>query len=425
MKNKMTAFFNDLDPYLDKLGKNRYLQTLSGAMMSLMGPLFIGSMAILLNVFPIKGVQSFVKGIGLSPILNNASTYTIGMMALYVVFLMAKTLVQKFMDNKDDGTMAGVIALMAFFFVTPSGALKTGASYLPTDWLGAQGVFSAMIIGLFVGRIYVLFKEHSWTIKMPEGVPPMVAQVFESLLPAIALGIFFIVLSWLLSLTAVGSLHQLIYQVVQTPLKHIGGNIGAMLLVSILQQLLWFFGLHGTNILMPIVSPIWMAMDMENLTAFQHGQPLPNIIGLAFFYTITFSASQIGLCILMNFSKSKRYRELGRLTIIPSLFGINEPTIFGLPTVLNFKLAIPNIFLNSVELIFSYVLIKVGIVARFMGTQTVFGLPLGFHAAIQGHVSIVLLQLFLCLIVQPLAWYPFFKSLEKDDLKAQAEANTK
>lgn len=417
MRDKLSDFFNRLDPYLNKLGQNRYLQTLSGAMMALMGPLFLGSMAILLNVFPIKQVQNFVKSVGLSPILNAASTLTIGFMAIYIVFLMAKKLVQEFLGSKDDGTMAGVIALMSFLFVTPLGTLKDGSSYLPTTWLGASGVFSAMIIGLFVGRVYVMFKQKGWTIKMPKGVPPMVSQVFESLLPAIAIGIFFICVSWGFASTSVGSMHQFIYQVIQTPLKHIGGSLGAMILVSILQQLLWFFGLHGTNILMPIVTPIWLSMDMENLTAFQNGQPLPNIIGLAFFYTITFSASQIGLCILMNFSKSKRYRDLGRLTIVPALFGINEPTIFGLPMVLNFKLAIPNIFLNSIELAFAYALIKVGIVSRFMGTQTVFGLPLGFHAAIQGSISIILLQLFLCLIVQPIAWYPFFKSLEKEDLK--------
>ncbi|KAF0425483.1 PTS sugar transporter subunit IIC [Pediococcus acidilactici] len=424
MKTNISNLFNRLDPFLNKLGQNNYLQTLSNAMVALMGPLFIGSMAILLNVFPIDSVQSFVKNINLSPILNVASTFTIGAMALYIVFLMAKTLVHTFMGNDDDGTMAGVIGLMCFFFVTPTGTLKNGSIYLTTTWTGAQGVFSAIIIGLFIGRIYVLFKQNSWTIKMPAGVPPMVSQVFESLIPAIVLGTFFIIVAWLFSLTSVGSMHQFIYQAIQTPLKHIGGSLGAMILVSILQQLLCFFGLHGTNILMPIIQPIWMSMDMENLTAFQHGQPLPNIIGLVFFYTVTFSASQIGLCILMNFSKSKRYRNLGRLTIIPSLFGVNEPTIFGLPIVMNFKLAIPHLFLNSLELIFSYFLIKVGIVSRFMGTQAVFGLPLGFHAAIQGSISIILLQLFLCLIVQPIAWYPFFKSLEKEDLKMQRVNNS-
>lgn len=117
----------------------------------------------------------------------------------------------------------------------------------------------------------------------------------------------------------------------------------------------------------------------------------------------------------MMFAKSKQYKELGRLSIVPALFGITEPVIFGTPLVLNFDLAIPFIFNNTIALIIAYVVTKIGLVGTFIGAQTVFGLPLGFFAGVEGKISIIVMQLVIQLIVSPLLWYPWFK---RADMKA-------
>ena len=110
---------------------------------------------------------------------------------------------------------------------------------------------------------------------------------------------------------------------------------------------------------------------------------------------------------------SKQYQEIAKISIVPSLFGITEPVIFGMPLVLNFDLAIPFIFNNTIALIVAYALTKIGIVANFIGVQAIFGLPVGFHAAVQGSLSIILLQLGIQFILSPLLWYPWFKRLDK------------
>lgn len=325
----------------------------------------------------------------------------------------------------DDGTSAGVIALMSFFILTPLGQIKNGKDLitaLPTTWLSSQGVFSALIIGLLVARFYVYIKQKGWTIKMPAGVPPMVANAFTSLIPALLIGVIAGLISFGFMFTDWGSLHQMIYSLVQVPLRGLGGSIGAMIIVSLVMQILWFFGIHGTNVVLPLVTPIWLAMDMENLNAIQAGNPAPNIIGLAFFNVITWGGTALGLVLLMLIAKSKRYRDLGRLSIVPALFGVTEPIIFGTPLVLNFDFAVPFITNNTIVLIISYLVTKIGIVARFTGVQAVFGLPLGFHAAVEGHISIIILQLVIQLVIAPILWYPWLRHADKKALEAEKQS---
>lgn len=420
MKDKMTNFFNRITPALNKVGENKYLQTIMAAMLEILGPIIIGSFAVLGSVY-----ASRYNLTSITDALNVVSTITINSIALYLAFLIAKHLVPYFIKG-DDGASAGIISLMAFLILTPLGDIKDGKNVvtaIPTTWLSAQGVFSAMIVGLLVARAYVYMKQHNWTIKMPEGVPPMVSNSFANLIPAVVIGAVAAVINYLFAMTSWGSFHQMIFSIIQTPLKNIGGSIWAMILVTLLMQLLWFFGIHGTNVINPIVMPIWMAMDLQNLSAYKAGQPVPNIIGLAFFNVVTWSGTALGLVLLMIFvGKSKRYKELGRLAVVPALFGITEPTIFGTPLVLNFNFAVPFITNNTVAIIISYLAIKLGWVARFTGVQTVFGLPLGVFATVGGHASIIVLQVLIQLVLSPILWYPWFKHADKLALQDEQQA---
>ncbi|WP_338041756.1 PTS sugar transporter subunit IIC [Liquorilactobacillus mali] len=365
MKDKITKFFNKVSPGLNKLGNNIYLQTIMGAMMTLLGPIILGSFAVLGAVYAAKYNLTAIANL-----LGVVNTLTIGSMALYLAFLMAKFLANS-MLNDDDGTAAGIISLMSFLIMTPLGKIvsKSGSvEAIPTTWLSSQGVFSAIIIGLLVGRGYVYIKRHGWTIKMPEGVPPMVSQAFASLIPSIVIGVIAAIISFIFTLTSWNSFHQMIFNLIQTPLSNIGGSVWAMIAVTLLMQILWFFGIHGTNVILPLVTPIWLSLDMQNLAAFKAGKEVPNMFGLAFFNVVTWGGTALGLVLLMLFvSKSKRYKEMGRLAIIPSLFGITEPVIFGTPLVLNFDFLVPFVTNNTIAIIIAMISTKLGIVAPFSG----------------------------------------------------------
>ncbi|MHC5250094.1 PTS sugar transporter subunit IIC [Enterococcus sp. LJL90] len=409
MKEKVINFFERVNPFFDKLGNNAYLKTISGAMMGTLGPIIIGSIAVLLAV--LSANVPFLANF--SELYTKLNTITIGSMALYVVVLMAYHLVRQ-LDPKEDAISPAIIALLNFLIITPLGTTTDDAAAIPTTWLSAQGVFSAMIVGLVSARLFLAIKRKGWTIKMPAGVPPMVTKVFEALLPTFIVGFLFIVVSYLFGLTSFGSMHQFVYTIIQSPLQGIGGSIWAVIIISLVQQFLWFFGIHGTNVVMPIVSALWLAMDVENLNAVAAGQTPPNIVGYAFFNIITWGGLALGLVILMLRAKSKQYREVAKVSIVPALFGITEPVIFGTPLVMNFRLAVPFITNNTIAIVIAYLLTQFGVVARFNGVQAIFGLPLGFHAAVEGSISIILLQLFIQLILSPLLWYPWFKGLDNE-----------
>lgn len=147
------VFFDKVSPFFDKMGTNPYLQAISGAMMSTLGPVFIGSVAVLLVVFMnmSKTLQEYTQVIAL---LGKVNTFTIGSLALYISVLMAINVVRK-LDEKEDYVAAGIISLMCFLLITPLDQTAAEVTALPMTWLSAQGVFSAMIVGLVVGRLFL------------------------------------------------------------------------------------------------------------------------------------------------------------------------------------------------------------------------------------------------------------------------------
>lgn len=418
----MEKIFEKINPYMTRLANNPTLKGISSGMMGSIVVTLTGSLCLLLAVFPVKAVTDFINAIGIRGALLSVNSVTIGCLALYIVVMVTNSLVKAY-SPKEDGMVAAVIALMSFLILTPMGATAEKVGAIPTTWLGAAGVFSAMIVAIITAKIFVFVKNKGWTIKMPESVPPMVARTFEGLVPGLMIAVLFIVINCIFLRTDYGCMHQFVYSIIQTPLQGLGGNLWAMCLFTIAAQLLWFFGIHGTNVISPIYTSIWLTLDLANQAAVAGGGSGDNIIGLAFFNTFTFGGCVLGFVLLMAFrAKSAQYKSLGRLSLVPALFGITEPVIFGTPLVLNFTFFVPFVFGNVLAVIVAYAAIASGLVPTLMGASTVFGLPIGFHAAIQGSWQIIVLQIAVMAIVG-LFWYPFFKKADKDACKLEQEAS--
>lgn len=418
LMEKIQSFFDKINPYLEIVSTNTWVQGLSAGMMSTLPFTVLGSFALLMNVIPWAPLQNFVQTANLSPILDNVVTYTLGLLAVYMAFFITKNLVQLRLRN-DDGINAAGASLMAFLIVTPTGILEEGGGAIPAAWLGAQGAFVGLIISFMTSWIYIFFKERDLTIKMPDGVPPMVANVFAGIVPIMVIGAASIIISYIFSLTSYGSIHEAVYTLLQAPMQQLGGSLWALLLVSFLANVLWFFGIHGQNVLMPFIQPLWMALDIQNLEAIAAGQEPEFIVGYAFYSLINFGGYQLALIYLLMRSKSKQFREIGKLTLIPAIFGVGEPLNFGLPLVLNFKFLFPFLTNSLLMLSLSYFLIYTGLVPHFNGSAHVFGLPLGVGAFLQGGWRILALQI-VTQIIPLFLWYPWFKSAEKDALELES-----
>lgn len=410
-----------LQKFINVFQTNKYLQSVTRGLSATMPMMIIGSFAELIADMQIGDYQKWIAPI--KKYLELPVNITINLVAVYAVCGIAYSLAKLFKEN---GLQAALIALLSFLLITPMGNFKLGTipiQALPVQWLGAQGLFAAIIVGLVSSRLYIFIVQRHWTIKMPNGVPQMIADSFASLIPAIIVTIIFTIIASIFSVTPVGSLHQAIYTLIQAPLTHLGNTLPSLLFAIFLMQLLWVCGIHGAMVVMSVMTPIWSAMALENLKAFKAGLTRPNIIdGLSIYASL---APMLGLVIcLLFFTHSKQLKTIGKLGAPAALFGIHEPLIFGLPIVLNPYLAIPYIFSPLICVIIGYICVKMNIIPVSFGIQVPFGTPIFLNGLLAGSWKFAVLQTLeipLCVLI----YYPFVKIFDKQKVKEEKESKEK
>ncbi|WKV10118.1 PTS transporter subunit EIIC [Thermoanaerobacterium sp. CMT5567-10] len=413
-------FSEKLQKFALLMQSNRYLQAISNGLMSALPILMIGSFAVLLAVLPIAPWQTFIKTTGIQAILLIPYNIAIGCLALYVSFLVSYKLVESF---EKEPVVPALVSVFCFLLVTPISTFEKQNAFL-LSWFGVQGLFTALIVSLVAARLYIYVLDKNWTIKMPAGVPPTISNVFSGLIPAVIVGLFFLVIAGVFSHTHFKSFTQFIYTLVQTPLSSLGSNFISLFIIVLIQMILWFFGMHGSLVVSSIITAVYLPMDLQNLQAFSAGQPLPHILGQQFYNLyagIGGAGGTLGLVILMLFiAKSKRLKTLGKLAIIPGCFTINEPVVFGVPMMFNPIMAIPFISVPLIQILVAYIVTYIGLVPPPAGVQVPFGVPVIVAGIMQGSWRIGLLQLVL-IVLSLVIYYPFFKKL--DDQSLQEELN--
>ncbi|MDH6365394.1 PTS system cellobiose-specific IIC component [Enterococcus sp. PF1-24] len=396
----------------DKIANFRYLKGISDGLASLLSITIVGSIFLLLGNLPINGYSELLAKLGLDQVLPFAYNCSVGLIAVYGTFFIAQRFAQTF---DIEGSIAGLLSLVAFFIVTPSVASEDFNGYAFT-WLGAQGLFVAIIISLLMSRIYVFIIQKDFVIKMPDGVPPTVSRSFAAIIPAFVIITLSLVIKGVFAMTSFTSIHHFVYQFIQTPLEHIGGSFAGIMVAILVMQILWVMGIHGSLIVYNIMTPIFLSLDTANLTAFSNGEALPNIVGGAFmnmFAELGGAGCTIGLNLLMLFmARSQRYKTLGRLAIVPSIGRINEPIVFGTPLVMNPIMAIPFIVAPLACATFGYVTISLGIFPRLIGASVPMGIPVVIQGLLQGSWKLAVLHI-LCIIIATLIYLPFFRILDK------------
>ena len=262
-------------------------------------------------------------------------------------------------------------------------------------------------------------------IKMPEGVPPAISSSFDAILPLFICVIIFYGLSLVVQNFSGQLLPSMIMTVLAPAISGLDSLVG-ICLITMIAQVFWFFGLHGASITQPIRLPFMQMYLIANLSAFSAGQPIVHYFTQPFWsYVITLGGggATMGLCILLLRSKSVELKTLGKLSIGPAIFNINEPIIFGLPMVLNPLMMIPFIFVPVINSIIAYGLMAFHIVGKgIIETPWTTPAPLGaalgcmdFKAAIMV-IGLIILDMVL--------YYPFFKLLEKQKLEEENSVQT-
>ncbi|MDO4666714.1 MAG: PTS transporter subunit EIIC [Streptococcus sp.] len=412
-----------LMPIAFKLGNNKFLVAIRDGITYSVPLIIIGSLMMITVAFPIQAWQDLLGKAGIADYLWKGVSSSFGLIGVVSSFGIAYSLAKQY---KVDGIAAGIINLSAFIVVTPFITDKAGAAGIPTDYMASKGLFVAMVLGLVNGYIYQWFINHDIQIKMPDGVPPAVSKSFSAIIPGAS-----IIAGWLLVYATLGSLHlpnlhEVAQVVLGVPLGLIGNNVIGLFFLVIVNSLLWFVGLHGGNIANSILKPIWISNLNENQAAFKAHEALPNIFTNVFMDNFVFiggGGATIGLVLAIAYivrkkKASAQMKALAPITIVPGLFNINEPTMFGVPVVLNVSLLFPFVLAPAINLIISWAVMSSGLVPLTYADPGWTTPPIisGFLAT--GSISASILQLIL-IIIDIALYFPFVLALEKRYLQEE------
>lgn len=414
--DKITSLIeNTIAPPLTRLANTRYLQMVQKAFMSLMPLLIFSSLLILVAALPIPGWEGIV-----APIVDDlwgGVNSTLGFLAVGLAITSGYHLGEFYRDKGSNissiaTTLMSFICFMIFF---PMITLDNGMVVINAANFGSTGIFSSIFISIVVVEVYRFFVDHNFTIKLPDGVPPMVLEAFTALIPSSIV----MLVSWLISQVLLIDLPVLLNQAF-APLIMAGKGPIPQFLSFFVDRLLWFTGIHGSGVASSVMQPIWTQMITENMEAYKAGASvIPNLF-TAEWCNYFVRVSVFPIAFLAARSKISSYKTIGKLAIPASIFNIGEPILFGLPIVLNPILFVPWVIGFSFVWIWAYIFTALIPLIPPVIVQVAWTVPAPIAAYLSTGGSWIAF-LFSCFsyILVGLIFYPFFKVLERQEMARQ------
>lgn len=353
-----------------------------------------------------------------SMLLRTPYNLTLGMISFYAVFGIAYSL------SKEKGIKASYSAIISLFiFLVIAGApVKSELGWgIPLGQLDAQGMFAGILIAFGTVEITAWYIKHGPKIKMPASVPPNIVAVFDYLFPLAINLIIFVALNEAVTAALGFGLVSLVQNLI-SPLLSFTDSLGSVVVINLLVIGFWFFGIHGAAMVASLIGPIQSANLAANAAAVEAGTVGTAVLAGSwksiFGTQIMFEAILIAILI---FSKNERLKALGKLSLVPNIFNINEPLIFGLPLVMNVTLIIPVLITTVLNTAVSYLLMASGFLNKvYVATVATFPSPINaFLSTMDWKAPVVWFVLF---AVNILIFAPFVKAYDKQVDAEDAEA---
>ena len=351
--DKFTQFLEEkLMPVAGKVANQRHLAAIKDGMVITLPFIIVGSVFLILGNLPIPALANFYTNNATGQVIARWLSYPVDVTFNLLGFIACIGISYKLAQYYKLDEVSGVIlSLLSFFLVTPFTFMieKTGESIngiIPLSRLGSQGLFVAIIMSIFTIEIFNFIVKKNIIIKMPDSVPPSVAKSFAALIPGCVVILLSLVIRIGFEVSPFDNIHEVAKVLLTGPITAVGASFPGMVILSLMNNLLWSCGIHGSNLITGgIASPALLALADQNRTAFVAGQPIPNVVTGPFFdvfHNTGGSGATFALAIMLLFlSKSQQLKEIGKLAIAPAFFNINEPILFGLPIVMNPILIIP------------------------------------------------------------------------------------
>lgn len=428
----MGTYINEkIIPKIMKLINTKAVQSIKDGMIYSMPLLIVGSVFLILSNFPVQGVVVFLEETGIKAVMDQAYGATFNISAMIAVIGISYNYVKLEGQEPLGGAMVALgtfILLMPSYVMTAGGEMVTGV--INKTWTSGQGMIGALIIGLLVGFCYSWFLKKNIRIKMPQGVPAGVSNAFSALIPGAAIILVATVLHGIATLGFQTTVMDAIYDVIQTPLQGMTDSLGGALLMCFAGPFLWVFGVHGSTVVGGIMGGLLRANGLANQAILDSGMELTvanggHIVTQQFydqFINVTGAGITIGLVLYMvAFAKSKQLKTLGKLELVPAIFGINEPILFGIPVVMNPLLAVPFVAMPLISCLVQYFALYLGICPLYGAIEVPWTCPPVISGFLVGDWRTALLQIVI-FFLSFLVYLPFIRRIDKMNLKQEEEA---
>ena len=419
--NKLIAFIEKGKPFFEKLSRNIYLRAIRDGFIAGMPVILFSSIFILIAFVP--NSWGFQWSDDVVALLMKPYSYSMGILALLVAGTTAKSLtdsVNRSMEKTNQiNYMSTLLAAIVGLLMLAADPIEGGFA---TGFLGTKGLLSAFLAAFVTVAIYKVCVKNNVTIRMPDEVPPNISQVFKDVIP-FTLSVVSLYGLDLLARHFVGaSVAESIGKFFAPLFSAADGYVGITIIFGAF-AFFWFIGIHGPSIVEPAIAAITYANAEVNLNLLQQGMHADKILtsGTQMFI-VTMGGTGATLVVPFMFMwlcKSKRNRAIGRASVVPTFFGVNEPILFGAPLVLNPIFFIPFIFAPIANVwIFKFFIETLGMNSFTANlpwtTPGPLGIVLGTNFQFLSFALAALL-----IVVDIVIYYPFLKVYDEQILEEE------
>lgn len=419
--NKLIAFIEKGKPFFEKLSRNIYLRAIRDGFIAGMPVILFSSLFILIAFVP--NSWGFKWSDEVVAFLMKPYSYSMGILALLLAGTTAKSLtdsVNRSMEKTNQiNYMSTLLAAIVGLLMLAADPIEGGFA---TGFLGTKGLLSAFLAAFVTVAIYKVCVKNNVTIRMPDEVPPNISQVFKDVIP-FTLSVVSLYALDLLARHFVGaSVAESIGKFFAPLFSAADGYLGITIIFGAF-AFFWFVGIHGPSIVEPAIAAITYANAEVNLNLLQQGMHADKILtsGTQMFI-VTMGGTGATLVVPFMFmwlTKSKRNRAIGRASVVPTFFGVNEPILFGAPLVLNPIFFIPFIFAPIANVwIFKFFIETLGMNSFTANLPWVTPGPLGIVLGTNFQVLSFILAALL-IVVDVVIYYPFLKVYDEQILEEE------
>ncbi|HHA2225935.1 TPA: PTS sugar transporter subunit IIC [Enterobacter ludwigii] len=400
-----------LTPAANIITRNQHITAMRDGFSLAMPFVIVGSLMVPL-LFPPFAISSASR-LGhvyllLRPMLLPTFELTLGLVALIVAFGASASLAKQYQLPERLCGLTGCLSFLLFIGFRDNGATNI--------FLGGMGLFTALISSAYSIEIIRFFYKRGWCIRLPEEVPVMTRNGFQLLMPLLVIMLSISVMNAVMLQTTGQILPQLIGEALR-PLIVASDTLTAVLISLFLCNLLWFVGIHGALIITGIMNPFWLTYLFENQRALAAGEAVLPHIYLQGFWDFYLLIGGIGSTLPLVFmamrSRSRQLKSVGKIGLLPSLFNINEPILFGFPVIMNPVFLLPFVFVPLINACIAWYLTQLGVLDRAVAMLP-WSMPSPLGAAWSANGSWK--NMCMCLFAFFNAWMlyrPFFKVYER------------